>query len=127
MGVLKSPAHLDAEIANALERFLRAAFVQAAVLNPFPQGAVIHVLREYARHAAEAADIVATDDVRVKSEIDPGLALLLEIGGAVGAEHDAGLRAFHGKRHVPAAVDDFVDFAHPAFAQQAGNLVEAED
>lgn len=57
-------------------------------------------IREDARDAAEAADVVATDDVRMQAEIHPRLRFALEALDLPGGLEELGPGRFHRERHA---------------------------
>lgn len=69
------PARVGSRPAN-IERRALAVGVQAAAEDPFREAAAIDELREDAWDAADRADVVATDGIRMQAEADPRLGLV---------------------------------------------------
>src|SRR5258708_24994827 len=79
VGILESPGKLNRNIDYALQRLLLAAFIDLLCANQVSKAACFYKLREDARDTSEAANIIAADDVRMQTQVDPSLCFSLEV------------------------------------------------
>ena len=115
VGVLQSPRSLNGDVQDAGLNLLFRTLVQPPGLDRVLQTAAVHPLGKDRRHAADFADIVAADDMRVEPQVDPVLALRHEISLALIAAlgKEPGLGPLHGQVVIPAQV------MHPPHAAHA--------
>jgi hypothetical protein len=118
---------LQGDVKDAFERLKGTAFVEAAGIDPLFQAATLDALGEHARNTAQISDVIATDDVRVQTQIHPGFALTDEILFLALRLEEIELGTLDGQRRIPSSVEYFVDGPHAAFAEYAFDLVLVDD
>jgi len=84
-------------------------FVKTTTANRLLEAAALNLFGEYARYTTQRANVVATDDVRMQAQIDPGLALAREIVLLRFSLEVIRALALHSDFGVPSSVMDPVD------------------
>lgn len=104
-----------------------APCVQQALAEPVRQAATSDVLGKDAWNAPKPADVVAADDVRVETQMHPGLTFALKVRLVCFRLHKLRARAFHGQIHMPPPVVDMVHESHPTTRVDPFDLIEVQE
>src|SRR5208282_2206092 len=85
------------------------------------------ILGKHARNAAQRTNVVATDDVGMETQVDPGLAFASEVFLLLFRLEIFATRTLDGEVDVPSPVVDTIDQAHAATLVDLLHLVEVKN
>ena len=127
MRIVQAPCKLNGDVQHSLERLGMPARIEPPVINPVFETAAFDVLSKDPRDTAERTYVVATDDMRMQAEVDPGFAFPGESLPLRVCLKPGGQWRFDRQVHAPATVVDAIDQPHPAAFVNVIDLIQVED
>ena len=125
MGIGKTVCRPDGDVQYSLLYFLRCSFIKSPVADSVLQASVFHPFGKDRRYASDLTYVVAGDNIRVQTKIDPVFAfcneLLFSFFTAFG--EIARLRAFHSQVCIPVLMVPLPHAAHPSVDSIGSNRI----
>jgi hypothetical protein len=93
---VQAPRELNCDVEDSCAGDIVAASIELSAHDPLPQCSAFHELREDARDAFDAPDVMARSHVRMETEIYPDVALVFKVRERRMRLQPIGPRPFHG-------------------------------
>src|SRR5687768_385934 len=127
MRIVKGPGKLNCIVENLLQRLCGTALVEFFTSNRLRKILSLHILSKHTGNLSKRANVVATDDMGMESELDPVFRLAFESSFASGLCKNLSTRTLHRKIQIPFPVVNSVDNSHASLPNHVDYFVCIED
>ena len=122
--IRQPPGKLDGNIQDTLQRFSTPALIESAAIDPILQAAAIDQFCKGMGEIVNRAHVIAGNDVRVQTQVDPFFSFVGEDGLISRIQFQ---RALNGKIDVPGFVMDTINIPKAAASQLLPDLVRIQN